>query len=490
MRPLLTGASRHTPVPGLRGAPAAAPVNWVYDVQFRGLAALMVAMTLVLMTVPEGFDYAALAKAGPPAEGSLASRLAWLSLLAISGWIIVWRAGIAWLLMRWVNPFFLMFVGLSLASVAWSLYPGISFRRWMRVLTFLMVAVAFTIVSWHERRFQNVVRTIITMLLFGSLVFGIVRPELAIHHETSPELANAWHGLASHKNGLGAMASLGVILWAHAFLAHEERGLKMWLGLALSGACLVLSKSSTSLLTSILVIGFLLLLLRAPPALSTLRPYLIGGFSAVLLVYVLMLLGVLPGVDALLSPVSSAFGKDTSFSGRTGIWQIIRAQIAQHPVKGIGYGGYWVGPEPWSPAYEMVQRLNFYPGQAHNGYLEVLNDLGIVGMLVLIGYLAAYIFQCLALLRVDRDQAALFLGLFLQQSITNLSESRWLNAFMFDFALMTLATIAIARALLEARLRYLFGAPTMQQIAGAAASQARAAHPDAGLRSNRWLRRD
>jgi exopolysaccharide production protein ExoQ len=145
-------------------------------------------------------------------------------------------------------------------------------------------------------------------------------------------------------------------------------------------------------------------------------------------------------------------------TGRTGIWDVMSAEIGLHPLLGAGYGAYWAGPVPGTPSYEFVRLLSFYPASAHNGYLEVLNELGTLGLVVLLGFLAVFIAQCLRLLPLDRAQATLFLALLLQQAITNLSESRWLNVQSVDFVIMTLATAALGRALLDQRLRRAAGA--------------------------------
>ncbi len=62
-------------------------------------------------------------------------------------------------------------------------------------------------------------------------------------------------------------------------------------------------------------------------------------------------------------------------------------------------------------------------------------------------------------MKLDRPQAVLYLALFLQQSITNFSESHWFNVLSIDFLLITLATMALARGLLDHRLRTAFGEP-------------------------------
>jgi len=110
---------------------------------------------------------------------------------------------------------------------------------------------------------------------------------------------------------------------------------------------------------------------------------------------------------------------------------------------------------------------SFYPGSAHNGYLEVVNDLGWVGLTCLVAYIVTYVRQSLRLLEIDRHQGALYLALFFQQAITNLSETHWFSVLSVDFVLMTLATTALARALLEHRLRLAFGNPQVSTSAPA-----------------------
>jgi len=102
---------------------------------------------------------------------------------------------------------------------------------------------------------------------------------------------------------------------------------------------------------------------------------------------------------------------------------------------------------------------SFYPGSAHNGYLEIVNDLGWTGLVCLIAYIIMYARQSLQLLGIDRNQGALYLALFFQQAITNLSETHWFSVLSVDFVIMTLATMALARGLLEHRLRLVFGEP-------------------------------
>lgn len=432
---------------------ARVPVDWVRDDRYLTPLRLMVWALIVLMTAPEGFDYTALDAAGAPNSGGIVSRLAWLALLGAGLVVVIRRIRFTRLLLAWLNPFLLLFALLALASVAWSIDPLVTARRLLRIAAIVSASTAFAVMGWHPRRFQEVLRPIITGVLLGSLLFGMAWPELAIHQESSGVLAHAWHGLCSHKNGLGDIACVGLIFWYHAWLCREVRWLPAALGAAAAVACLLLSRSSTALVGAGFALAFLTLLLRSPHELRRFLPSLVAVFVAALLAYSIAIIDIIPGSQTLLAPISAFTGKDTSFTGRTVIWDIVAQHILLHPWLGTGYGAYWTGPVLGTDSFEFIRLLHFYPGSAHNGYLDQLNDLGVAGLVVLAGYLGLYLRQCLQLLRVDRPLASLYLALFLQQAIANLSESHWLSAFSVDFVIMTLATTTLARALLDRHLR-------------------------------------
>lgn len=440
-------------------APASAPAVWVRDDRGTALPAALVWALIVLMIVPDNFDYASLPASNPPASGSALSRLLWLGLLCGAALRVAQRAPLAWLLLRAINPFLAIFVALAVASLAWSLDPAVTARRLIRLFTILLVAFAAVLAGWHPRRFQALLRPVVTLMLGGSLAFGLLRPDLAIHNETSHELVGAWRGLTTHKNGLGALAGIGLILWYHAGLMREARPLAAWAGGLLAAACLLLSRSSTALMTALFAVLFLHLLHYSRGGLRPYLPYLIGLFAAVLLVYALAILQVVPGIGVLLRPFAALLGKDLTMTGRSDIWAIVAEHIRQHPFLGSGYGAYWRTPALGSPTYDFVSRLHFYPASAHNGYLDVLNDLGAAGLLCLAGFLMLYVRQAMCLAQFDFPQAGLYLALFLQQAVANLSESHWFGVLSVHFVLVGMASAALARTLLEYRLRLYFGDP-------------------------------
>ncbi|HUR40010.1 MAG TPA: O-antigen ligase family protein [Verrucomicrobiae bacterium] len=439
-------ATASRPQPRYEAAPAAAPRDSGHGWLIGGAIWLLV----VMMIVPEGFDYVTLATdGGAPVRGGTLNRLLWLALLGAGSIAILLRAGTAWLMVRWLNPFLLLFVVLAAASVAWSIDPPVTARRLIRVFTILTLSTGLVLMAWHPHRLQAVLRPVITLVLLASLAFGIGWPELAIHEDPSGILQGAWHGLANHKNGLGDLACIGLVLWTHAWLSREVHAAPALAGLIIAAACLLLSRSSTSLVATAFTLVFLVLLLSAPPGLRRYMPWIVALFIGALVGYSLVLLGILPGLHTLMSPIGAITGKDMTFTGRTDIWEIMFEHIRGQQWLGSGYGAYWTGTQQGSPSFEFVDKLGFDPGSAHNGYLDILNDLGTIGLLVLFGYLATFVTQALRLLPGDRVQSALLLALFLQQAITNLAESRWFSPLSVDFVIMTLATAALGRALLE-----------------------------------------
>lgn len=426
---------------------------------------------MVFTIIPEGFNYdrivpeqnnygngaanlAATATAAPtmPTEGSPLSRTIWLGLLAFGLVVVASRYTSALDLLRQTNRFLLLFIALCFVSVAWSIEPAVTIRRIVRVVTVTLDAYAFSLLAKSPRNFQSILRPIFTAILIGSIIFVLADPKLAVEQLNQAELIGAWHGLTTQKNVLGSLAATTFLLWLHAWLSKESPWWRALAGLAIAGVCLLKSRSSTSLMAAAFASVLLLFLLRSPATLRRYMPYLITLFVGVLLVYSLAVLDLLPGSGLLLTPITALTGKDLTFSGRTAIWQVINENIALHPWLGGGYGAYWTGL-PNSPSMVMLQRVFFYPTESHNGYLDVINDLGFAGAACLVGYLFVYVWQGLKIFSTLRSQGALYFTLLFDQMVGNLSEARWFNSLSNDFMVMTIATIAMAKLISDSRRR-------------------------------------
>ncbi len=419
------------------------------DRRFTWLAAGAVWVMFYLMVIPAGFDYAG---SDLDDSGNPLTRLMLMAILVAGLLVAAGRSMATWRVIRAVNPFFWLLVGMSVLSVVWSIDPGMTARRLFRMLVECSAALVLAVAAWERLRFQNVVRPVITALLIGSIIFGLVRPDLAIHQDSSPELFNAWHGLATQKNTLGALASFGVIFWLHAWMSRTASKFAVLIGGASAVACLVLSRSSTSMVATIFACCVMALMLRTPGSMRRTMPYAISLIILTITLYALAMLRVVPGLDILLTPIPAITGKDLTFSGRSEIWNAVVAHIQIRPLMGSGYGAYWNGPIPGTDSYVVKFVLHgFYPGSAHNGYLDIINDLGAIGFLLLVGFILRYGRDALLLYRYDRAQSALYVAFFMQQAIGNLSESSWFNVKVVQFVMLAMMTFCLARSLHEAQ---------------------------------------
>jgi exopolysaccharide production protein ExoQ len=418
--------------------------RWVVDGGYARLIAGLVWVLIIFMIIPADFNYSSF-----NAEGSTSGPVILITLIAVGTLAVLWRRSLAVALFSRINPFFLAFLGLATLSAAWSADPVITLKRLFRLYAIVAIGLAFVLVGWRSGRFQLTMRSVLALMLGASLVFGLVAPKLAIEQSTQVELVGAWHGLAMQKNPFGVIAALGVVFWLHAWFAKETTTVRAVLGGGISALCLILSRSSTSLLATSFAVFLLLLLFRSPTNWRRLMPYVVGLFCTVVLLYSVAVLNLIPGLDVILEPISLITGKDTTFSGRTDVWKIMNEQIVQHPLLGDGYGAFWRGAIPGTPSYEFVKRIYVYPSEAHNGYLDVVNDLGFLGGFCLLAYLFVFVRQSMRLLRINRSQGALYLSLLFLCLVGNLSESLWFSVATVNFAVMSLATLALARVLLQ-----------------------------------------
>jgi exopolysaccharide production protein ExoQ len=429
------GAARKAPSPPAGGAVKGAD---------RGYAVLLtLAVWALLVILLLRWDWLDPTQSGVPFNDSTTKVVCMLI-----GAVIAFRfSAKSFRVTKFVNRGFLAFLVVVPLSILWSISPLDTVYRYVTIGSIVLVSWAFSSVGWHPRRYQDVLRPFFTAVLIASVIIGINQPTWIIE---GGDLKDAWHGLVNSKNAFGQVAGFGVLFWAHAWLYDYAKWWRAAPFLALSVVCLFLSHSSTSLLSTMFAAFLLVLLCGLPPYMRRYMPYIVGLFAVCVLIYLGAVLQLIPGLDILFAPIHAITGKDATFTDRSRIWQIIGEHRALNPFMGTGYGAYWIGPEPSSPSYTFVGRMFFYPWESHNGYLEMANDLGYLGVVMLFGFLIDYIRQCIALFKTERPQAVLFTAIFFHQAMTNFSESEWLVVTApIGFVVTTLAVFSLARLLAD-----------------------------------------
>jgi exopolysaccharide production protein ExoQ len=253
--------------------------------------------------------------------------------------------------------------------------------------------------------------------LLGYIVFSLVtNPDARLQAATSNEGAlPGWHGPFNHKNAMSTLLVVGVVF----LLAFETRRRVRWAAFGVIAVLLIGSRSGTGLAGIIFVItawNWLRTYLKQQKRMTA--PFVFFSFAG-LLVSIVVGLSTLPIILA-------AYGKDTTFTGRTNIWSGVLWAIERRPFVGYGYGGVWVS-ENVEPTFSMMRRIGFRAFHAHNGLLDVVLQVGGIGIVLFLCLFVPTLLSSLRLARRGSSVGALILIAGLAIAVMSLSESLFLG---------------------------------------------------------------
>ncbi|MFZ0634622.1 MAG: O-antigen ligase family protein, partial [Candidatus Acidiferrales bacterium] len=262
---------------------------------------------------------------------------------------------------------------LAIVSASWSLDPVATLHHSVALLGTTLIGMDFAL--RHSIREQvRLICIVLSSVILLSIATQIFLPGLLPHFGPDPSV---WQGIFGQKNTFGIM----VVLAAAAFLSrprHSRRDTVLIFALmALAAALVIASHSAGSLvqLIALMVISLVLGALRWRP-------------SVLIITAVLSLLVMVPAIYLTLSNferVTAALGRDPTLTGRTEIWRLARESIASRPILGYGYDVFWEFSS--QEATRIRSEVRWDAPSAHDGYLDLLLDLGILGLLL---YAVAY----------------------------------------------------------------------------------------------------
>jgi exopolysaccharide production protein ExoQ len=193
----------------------------------------------------------------------------------------------------------------------------------------------------------------------------------------------SFSGLFSSKNQLGFFASLAVYAaFAYLFMPSTRRALKALAVLvgAFGLYALVVSQSATAMIAlaaTLLAVSALGGTLFFSPGIR--KTFVAFGLTlAIILAVGAYFLG---AVDLVLA----FFGKDSTLTGRTYLWEQGWLAAQESPIIGLGYQAYWVqgfseAERLWEEFY-ITARGGFH---FHNTYIEAVVELGYIGFALII----------------------------------------------------------------------------------------------------------
>ncbi|MDV6330556.1 O-antigen ligase [Asticcacaulis sp. 201] len=350
-------------------------------------------------------------------------RVMWLPVYAVTVALIAIRVT---RLMRILPGLFMtgLLVGLCFASNYWSIAPDITIRRTI-ALAFTTLFGLYLASRWRGEDLVQIVAGSFALLAFGSYFVCIAVPSLGIHTDIN---AGAWKGLWYEKNQMAAMMVLGFIAaCASAYVSPERR--KAWIGVAVMIFLLVvLSRSKTSLLACMVSAAAIPLLLALQR----------GGVLSIIFTWLAATAAMVGAALFYIMPdqILKLLGKDPTLTGRTEIWASLMRLSDKHPWLGYGYKAFWTPDSV--PAAVVRAETHWEVPSAHNGWLDLLIQLGWTGVTLFGAVLAAGFFCALFRFAKVRDGffSVLILMLF---SFLILSESFILSQNSLIWALFVCA---------------------------------------------------
>jgi len=414
------------------------------------LARLLVAASFIFCFLPADFSWTHNEADFDFTAGSLATQVEFGSIFLLGAWL-AWRHP-QWTLLRLrtTNLFLVVFVAWCLLSTTWSGYPVVSLKRASQLAGFFIVGLAISPPVGGSRQLLQVLMATLTVLLVISVGVVAVNPTVGIDRE----LGNAWRGMFMQKNTTGAAAAICALLWLREWV--NPRLLPRSVCSAALLFCLfmlVMAKSSTSLLVfgvgsaSYLLLRRQYITLRMPWWVMALVLVAVVGL-AVHVFYVFS--GRLPGWDDIAGTIGRAVGKDADFTGRTDIWQLVLLDVQRHVMLGTGYGAFWLGVD--GPAQYVAQALYWIPLQSHNGYLDILNELGVVGLVLAFCVFVRHAMLLGRLMAADREEASMHAAFFVILLVSNVTESEVFRGFLFYNILFFYSAASVASQVALSRL--------------------------------------
>jgi exopolysaccharide production protein ExoQ len=383
-------------------------------------------------------------------EGNPLDRTIFL-LLTLAAFLILLLRSFKWRGFVEQNFTLVLFLAFALFSVAWSDFPFATFKKWFRdVGAYMTVLVVLS-----DPRPLEAVRTVLRRLCYLLVPLSVL---LVKYYPNLGKTFSEWGGqeytgASTSKNMLGVLCLVSGIFffWDIVTRWHQRRDNRvrrvMLVDIAfISMVLYLLTLCGSKTSTVCLILGCLVMAAAHSNFGQRHISWIKAMAPAVFLFYLILTLGF--GMSAQLS---EAVGGSADMSDRTHIWNVLLS-VPINPVLGCGYQSFWLGPRiQW--VWARLNGDNVF--EAHNGYLQIYLDLGLIGLALLCAFLIATYRKICKQLKPLTALGSLGLGLWTLLLLYNITEAS------FEVDLLLVAFLLAAIPVSE---RALNRAPAMRPV--------------------------
>jgi hypothetical protein len=367
-------------------------------------------------------------------DGNPLDRTIFLILILAAMGILVSRS-FQWYNFVAQNSALTFFLAFALLSIAWSDFPLATFKKWFRDAGVYMVVMVVLSDPHPYEAVRTVLRRVCYLVVPLSIILIKYYPYLG--KAFSEWGGEQYTGVSTSKNMLGVLCLVSGIFffwdtvtrWHQRSEARVKRvilvniafiGMTVWL--------LNISQSNTS--TICLAIGcFTIAVAHSNFGLRH------SGWVKALAPLSFLLYLILACGFGMAGQLSEAVGRSSNMSDRTRIWQVLLS-VPVNPLVGTGYQSFWLGQRiQW--VWARLDGDNVL--EAHNGYLQIYLELGLIGLFLLCTFLIATYRKICKQLKSRAPLAFLGLGLWTLLLFYNVTEACFEVGFLFvTFLLSTI----------------------------------------------------
>jgi exopolysaccharide production protein ExoQ len=339
-------------------------------------------------------------------------------------------------------------------SIAWSFYPAASATGFLATLVTTTFAVFLaTGLPWAAvvDALARAMRGALALSLLFELIVAVFvrRPVLPlwVDYADVDQIPRAFYwsrdvlfdggriqGIVGNANILAMIALLALIAGVAKVVAGRGTlpGFVTWTIVALGVLALT---RSTTVLAAAAVVGVVTL------AAWYARRGSGGRRVATAVALTAAVAAVVTAAVAFREPLLALVGKSSDLTNRVDIWAVVIDLAGQRPVAGWGWVSYWA---PWVEPFDDLVVINGVTYlQAHNAWLDLYLQLGVIGLIVVgLFVLTTLVRSWSYALDGPRDSALVPLALLAAVLVQSLAESRLLIE--IGWALLVLVSIRTA----------------------------------------------
>lgn len=293
-----------------------------------------------------------------------------LALAMVLAWIVRDPRALAAML-RPAAPYVIILV-FCFASALWSQFPTNTLRRSLS----LSVCILFGLYVYHRIGLGGMLR------MFTRVAIGLAFLSIAVYfaapsvgHDAAEGYGDALRGVFASKNGAGMAMMLAIVNLLYLGARPGANRTAAAAGIALAFGTLLLTRSATSLAIALVVLAAgSRFWLRSPSA-----RLLHGAVLAGALLIAAFSMAFWP------EAIFALAGRDADLTGRVPLWQALATVAQKRLLLGYGYNGFWNADS--RDVQYLWRIIGWRAPNAHNGYIDIMLQIGVVGLLL---YLAVW----------------------------------------------------------------------------------------------------